>query len=192
MDHHCPWVGTCVGLLNHKQFWLFLTYTTIGLVMSANTMMHDVFNSIPREDVKYYGLIDALMINANTVQLMAILWASSLSLSTTCLWLSHTYIILWNYSTLEMSELRQDNIFKHQTFSQTWCLVFGNNPMLWFLPIGGATNAIEGLDYKANMTVIGLVNNRVTTKATGFDGYSDPEERLDGDSEEKSGLLSAF
>jgi len=30
MDHHCPFVDNCVGLGNHKLFWNFLMYASLG------------------------------------------------------------------------------------------------------------------------------------------------------------------
>ena len=53
--------------------------------------------------------------------------------------------------------MRERDIFKDQTVLESWEQTFGKNKCLWLLPIGGP-HPEQGLDYKANIPVAGVLS----------------------------------
>ena len=49
MDHHCPWINNCVGMLNTKYFVLFLLYTFIYCAFAFVCTLISFFNNFPFE-----------------------------------------------------------------------------------------------------------------------------------------------
>ena len=135
MDHHCPWTGNCIGLLNHKKFWLFCFYSFWGLITMGIVLSKDA------ETHKYDNVMMASFAVGASVVVLLIL---------------HTYFILNYWSTVEYGPLYYDNIFKDYSYMEAWRKVFGNNCLLWLLPLG-SPDPKEGLDYGANRDPGGLV-----------------------------------
>lgn len=46
MDHHCPWINNCVGMMNQKYFLLFLLYSFIFSLSVFSSSMISFFHVI--------------------------------------------------------------------------------------------------------------------------------------------------
>ena len=46
MDHHCPWLNNCVGIVNHVYFMLFITLLSLNILLSFLSAGGLLFNYV--------------------------------------------------------------------------------------------------------------------------------------------------
>lgn len=46
MDHHCPWLNNCVGFYNHRYFFLYMVYMTLGSLFLITFGANIVFTEV--------------------------------------------------------------------------------------------------------------------------------------------------
>jgi palmitoyltransferase len=103
MDHHCPFVGNCIGIGNHKLFWNFLMYTSLG---TLHVILSIAFLG------QYESYSDMLKnIDKEFMLFMSFLLSFSIFASTGMLFWAHTFMIFKNTTTIENKSLFKNNPF---------------------------------------------------------------------------------
>lgn len=91
-DHHCPWVGTCVGEGNRVYFFWFLVAQWLELV---------IFLLESCAFFKHHGLQPPLWLAQAPLLVLGTVVQSLLLLMVTCLVCFHSYLALANITTWE-------------------------------------------------------------------------------------------
>ncbi|CCG82059.1 Predicted protein [Taphrina deformans PYCC 5710] len=157
MDHHCPWLATCIGFRNQKQFVQFLLYVSLwcGIMCTVSGIfLHDFFTVNQPEET------EPQFLPINWVVLLVVSGVVALVVGGFGAW--HVSLILRNYTTIEhMEETRfkgdqrrylqaqspkdKFNIF-NLTYRENWSQVFGDSVIMWFIPIA-SNDKLDGLNF---------------------------------------------
>jgi palmitoyltransferase ZDHHC9/14/18 len=115
-DHHCPWIGSCVGKRNYKYFYTFIVLLNILTVyMIAFSLAHisiyaqnrvRAFNGLVE---LYQANIIAMSLNETIVSLFLVIFGLLSMIFTTGLLIYHTNLVINNLTTKDEINGTYDN-----------------------------------------------------------------------------------
>ena len=165
MDHHCPWVNNCIGFYNKKFFVQLLFYFLLTSFSFCITYIPYSYNII-KMMIETYGKGNLKFIYKHFIILLNNLILLGFTVIDFNFFKFHIKLIASNLTTIETldNELMQSKKYDIG-FVNNFKQIFGDNKLLWFLPINlpiGYPNG-DGLTWPTKNDMISLDNISLTT-----------------------------
>ena len=126
-DHHCPWIGNCVGKRNYVYFYCFIIALTFMLLYLEGFSIAHIWkylhDNLEKNDSKPSGLkrdhIVALSMCDLIISMYLIIYCAACLAFTLGLLFYHTKLVFTNTTTKEMLKFIWDNPFGN-SFNRKW------------------------------------------------------------------------
>ncbi|CAD8052290.1 unnamed protein product [Paramecium sonneborni] len=101
-DHHCPWIGQCIGRRNYVYFYFFIMSVSFKLIFVFGTCLSYIVDESKKRS-EFMDTSDAISetLAQNPVSIILVIYSFGFSCFVVGLWLFHSYLVLNNLTTNE-------------------------------------------------------------------------------------------
>ena len=118
MDHHCPWIGNCVGFYNHKFFIMFCLYAATDCLVVGISFLPAL--------IKLWGNFE--LEETSPFDIVGCICGISIAISLYFLGILHINLMCKNKTTIETHIIKGRSPY-YLGLKKNWDSIFG--PSIW-------------------------------------------------------------